>query len=208
MLLTQYLLLGRANGRGLSATCVLFVAALCTLFSTPAKASALTSSGGELIAGRQGAHHREWLKVTAKTDARGWVQLSTNVAYVELATGLNYWENGQWLETKEEFELIPGWAVARRGPHKFALAYNLNTLGAVTITLPDGHVMRAQPLGLHYLDPGTGQSVMLGQIKDCAGRLVSTNQVLYEDAFTELRADIRYTYTMNVNGSVLERVSP
>jgi hypothetical protein len=195
MLLTQYLLLSRANGRGPSAACVLFVAALCTLFSTPAKASAVTSSGGELIAGRQGAHHREWLKVTAKTDARGRVQLSTNVAYVELATGLNYWENGQWLETKEEFELVPGWAVARRGPHKFALAYNLNTLGAVTITLPDGHVMRAQPLGLHYLDPGTGQSVMLGQIKDCAGRLVSTNQVLYEDAFTELRADIRYTYT-------------
>src|SRR5581483_10365632 len=53
---------------------------------------------------------------------------------------------------------------------------------------------RSQVLGLSYFDAATGQSVLIAEVKDCIGK-VSGNQVIYEDAFTDFRADVRYTYT-------------
>ena len=39
--------------------------------------------------------------------------------YTELATGLHYQENGQWLESKETIDLLPdGRAAAIHGRHK------------------------------------------------------------------------------------------
>lgn len=142
-----------------------------------------------------GANHRIFKWETAHPTPLGTTEYQTHT-YTELATGLNYRDaQGNWQETKEEFETVPGWAVARKGPHKVALAYNLNTAGAVAITMPDGQVMRGQVLGLSYLDPGTGQSVLLADLKDCVGKVISPNQVLYEDAFTDVKADVRFTYT-------------
>ncbi|HEU5071190.1 MAG TPA: hypothetical protein VFV96_12360 [Verrucomicrobiae bacterium] len=143
-----------------------------------------------------GADYRVWNKVIARTNSLGSVTYSTNQAYVELATGLNYQDaQGQWQESKAEFQLVPGWAVANTGRHKIGLAYNLNTKGSVAITMPDGHNMWGQVLALSYVDPATGQSVLLGEVKDCVGTLVASNQVLYADAFTDVKADVRYTYT-------------
>ena len=50
-------------------------------------------------------------------------------------------------------------------------------------------------LGLSYYDTASGNSVLIAEIKDCAGKLVAPNEVLYEDAFSGLDADVRYTYT-------------
>lgn len=145
--------------------------------------------------GGRGASQRMWNKVVAQTNRLGSVTLKTNLAYVELATGLQYQQSGQWLDTKPEFSVVPGWATAYQGPHKVSLAYNLNTAGPIVVRLPGGRVMRSQVLSLHYLDQGTGQSVRLGEIKDCVGKVLPPNRVIYEDAFTDIKADVRFTYT-------------
>lgn len=142
----------------------------------------------------RGPNHKKVIWETKETAPNGKIVVQQH-GYTELATGLHYQKGGQWLETKEEFELVPGWAMARNGPHKVGLYYNLNTTGAVAVELPDGRVVRSQVVGLAYLDSTSGQSVVLGLIKDCAGKLLTPNQVIYEDAFTDVKADVRYTYT-------------
>jgi hypothetical protein len=49
--------------------------------------------------------------------------------------------------------------------------------------------------GLAYFDSSTGESVLLAEVKESEGQLVGDNVVVYPDAFTDLSADIRYTYT-------------
>lgn len=184
---------------------VLILAAISMAISgnaQPASASA-GSAGAETVAPTEAINYRvtergpshrkiEW---TTQTTAPNGRTVTEDHSVTELATGLHYRHGNQWLETKEEFELLPGWAVARRGPHKLSIAYNLNLSGAVAIELPNGQVVRSHVVGLAYVDKGSGQSVVLGYIKDCAGKLVATNQVLYEDSFTNFKADVRYTYT-------------
>ena len=50
-------------------------------------------------------------------------------------------------------------------------------------------------LGLSYFDTASGQSVLIAEVKDSIGQLTAPNQVVYEDAFTDFKADVQYTYT-------------
>jgi hypothetical protein len=64
---------------------------------------------------------------------------------------------------------------------------------------PDGKRLRSSILGLAYYDSATGSNVLFAQIQYSAGELISSNQVLYPNAFDGVvKADVRYTYR---NGS-------
>jgi hypothetical protein len=142
----------------------------------------------------RGANHRIWQRTTYETLPSG--QTVSHVhQYTELATGLHYLENGQWVESKEVIEAFPGGAVARQGQHKVIFANNLNSAGAIDMQTPDGKRMRSHILGLSYYDSATGKSVLIAEVKDCQGRILPPNQVIYDDAFTDISADVRYTYT-------------
>jgi hypothetical protein len=71
---------------------------------------------------------------------------------------------------------------------------NLNSEGAIDLQSPEGKRFRSNILGLAYYDSATGNSVLIGQIQDSQGELIASNQVLYPDAFSGVRADVRYTY--------------
>lgn len=143
----------------------------------------------------RGAHHRTWELVTTVETPSGKPALRKS-SFVELATGLHYQEDGQWREAKEEVESAEGGATARQGAHKVFFAANLNTLGAITLTQPDGSRMRSHPLALAYFDPMRNESVVIAQLKDCTGEIQPPNRVLYRDAFNgNFRVDVRYTYT-------------
>ena len=58
---------------------------------------------------------------------------------------------------------------------------------------PDGKHLKSRPLGLSYEDGA--KSVLIAELKDSIGQVVGANQVIYPDAFTDFKADIRYTYT-------------
>ena len=143
----------------------------------------------------RGAHFNKVELVSTRLDEAGNPLNETN-SYVQLETGLNFRNaRGQWEESKAEFAVIPGAVTAWQGQHKVSLAPNLNTAGAVQLRLPDGRLMPSHVFGLAYFDTKTGQSVLIAEVKDSEGVLVSPNEMVYQDAFAGIGADVRYTYT-------------
>lgn len=141
------------------------------------------------------AHSRVWERTVYERGPSGQA-IPSKHRYVELATGLNYWSNGQWQESKEEIESFPGGAIARQGQHQVIFANNLATVGAIDLQTPDGLRLRSHVLGLSYFDTASGQSVLIAEVKNSQGQLYSPNVVIYPDAFTDFKADVRYTYTL------------
>ena len=60
---------------------------------------------------------------------------------------------------------------------------------------PDGVQLNSHIMGLVYSDTSTGSNVLFAELQDSAGQLVTNNQVVYPNAFTDCDADVRYTYT-------------
>jgi hypothetical protein len=114
-------------------------------------------------------------------------------SYTELATGLNYTNSyGQLVESKEEIDVLPhGGAAATQGRHKVYFPGDISS-GVIEVVTPDGLHLKSRPLGISY-DDGTN-TVLIGQLTNSIGVLVSSNQVVYPNAFTGLDADLRYTY--------------
>ena len=140
-------------------------------------------------------HSLVWQRIETLRDADGNTVVKTNLAYVQLETGMHYREGGQWKESQELIEPVMGGAVAAHGPHKVIFAENLNTAGAIDMETPDARRLRSHVLGLSYVDTASGKSVFIAELKDCYGKIVNSNQVIYSDAFKGVNADVRYTYT-------------
>lgn len=120
---------------------------------------------------------------------------------------MHYWTGQEWAPSDPSFTLTPeGDAfVAGRVQHQTRLAANLNVAGAVTVTLPDGPVLRSTPVAIGLFDAASGRSAILAGLRDCATALVSSNQVVYEGAFNEngVTADVVYTLE---NGSLAQDI--
>lgn len=142
----------------------------------------------------RGANHRIWEKTSYEPGPNGQAVPKIH-RYTELASGLHYKDaNGQWAESKELIESFSGGAIARQGQYQVIFANNLNSYGAIDMQTPDGKRLRSNILGLMYYDTSTGDSVLIAELKDSAGGLISNNQVLYSDAFDGVKADVQYTY--------------
>ena len=103
-----------------------------------------------LIPGRQTGDSREWLKVESVDDAFQGTILKTNRAFVELATGMSYWDGQQWLPSDPTFDTTTNGFIASRMQHKVHLAENINDLGTVTLVTPDGKCSVRRRLGLGF----------------------------------------------------------
>ncbi|MDE3066945.1 MAG: hypothetical protein KGJ60_05265, partial [Verrucomicrobiota bacterium] len=152
--------------------------------------------------GQQDANSRTWLKIVKTADAQGNTVLTTNNAYVEVATGLNYLgTNGQYLPSREEINAYPGGSIAQFGQHRVIFANNINSSGAIDLQMPQtngapgGQEMKSEILGLAYYDTASGQSVLIAQVHDSQGQIVGSNQVVYPDAFQGVQANVKYVYT-------------
>lgn len=118
-------------------------------------------------------------------------------SYQETATGLNFKnpDTGEWEASSGEIEIVQGGAVARHGQHKIIFAADLATYGAIDMETPDGQRLRSHMLGLCYFDQASGKSVFIAEVTNSIGQLISSNQVWYDNAFTGLKAGVRYSYT-------------
>lgn len=144
----------------------------------------------------RGPHHRKWEYVSSSLGSDGQTVWKTN-RYTEIGTGLHYRRDGQWVETSENIDLVPGGAMASQGPHQVGFAANLNTLGGINVLGPDGQRFRSHVLCLAYTDARTGRSVIIAEVQDSIGMLIGHDQILYPDAFNDangVRADVRYVY--------------
>ena len=85
-----------------------------------------------------------------------------------------------------------GTAAATQGQHQAYFPGDIYQ-GEIRLVTPDGKTLRSRPLGLSYFDGNN--SVLIAELKDSTGWLVGSNQIIYPDAFTDFKADLRYTYT-------------
>ena len=141
----------------------------------------------------RGANHRVWEKTSYEPGQNG-VATPRKHRYTELATGMHYLKNGQWVEAKEVIEPYPTGAIARQGQYQVIFANNLKTAAAIDQQTPEGKRIRSNILGLEYYDTSTGKSALIAEVQDSQGQLVAANQVLYPEAFQGLKADVQYTY--------------
>jgi archaellum component FlaF (FlaF/FlaG flagellin family) len=140
----------------------------------------------------QDANSRVWQGTTYNLSPNGGIV--TNIhSYTELNSGLNHLVNGQWVESKEWIDILPnGTAVATNGQHQAYFPGDIYS-GQIELVTPDGQHLKSRPMGLSYFD-GTN-SVLIAELTNSIGIVVGSNQVVYPSAFTDFRADLRYTYT-------------
>ncbi len=148
----------------------------------------------EPIVTERGPHHRVWESYQTALDDNQETIVITN-SYTELETGMHYWDNGQWLESIEAIEAFEKGAVARKGPHQVVFSPQFNVTGVIDLLTADGQRVRGTPVGLAYHDDATGKAVLFATLKDSSGELLPPNQVIYSDCFSNVLADVRYTYT-------------
>ena len=116
------------------------------------------------------------------------------IRYTEIAAGMHYLKDGEWIASNATFELINGRAVARQGQHTLVLAPNIATPGAIELTTPDGQKLVSQPSGLSFMDTVTGKNVIIAEIKPSVGQQIAPNVVLYDDCFDDVDGAIRVAY--------------
>src|SRR5882724_190789 len=144
-----------------------------------------------------GPNHQVWQRVTPQTNDAGEVTYQTN-SFTEMATGMHHLINGQWVDSSEAIQITADGGVANNCQHQVAFTANINTTGAIDVTMPDGNHLKSHILGLSYLDPTTGQFVLIANLKDSTGQVTGAlnNQVVYADAFDGgFKADVVYRNT-------------
>lgn len=113
--------------------------------------------------------------------------------YTELASGMHYTNaSGQLVESQEQITVLPqGGAQAVQGRHQVYFPADIYN-GVLEVVTPDGRHLQSRPLGVSY-DDGSN-IVWIAQLQHSVGRLTSSNQVTYFDAFTDFKADLVATY--------------
>ena len=141
--------------------------------------------------------------VSRNADSRVWEQTTYEVSpsgqtishlhqYTELGTGLCYQQNGQWVDSQELINILPdGSASATNGQHQAYFPSDIYN-GTITVGTPDGLQLQSQPVGLFY-DDGSN-TVMIAALTNSVGELISSNQIIYPNAFAGVNADLLYTY--------------
>lgn len=133
-----------------------------------------------------------WQRTTYDIMPNG-TRISNVHNYIELATGMHYLSNGQWLASKEEIDILPnGTAAATNGQHQAYFPGDIYQ-GVIQLVTPDGKHLQSRPLALSY-DDGSN-TVLIAELTNSIGYLVSSNQAIYPDAFTGLKGSLRYSYT-------------
>ena len=72
----------------------------------------------------RGPNHLVMERTVAETNELGEVRTRT-ASYTALETSMHYQdEKGEWVPSKEEIELVPGGAIARKGRHQVSFSAN------------------------------------------------------------------------------------
>ncbi len=170
--------------------------------------SACISCGAQSIAGQTGrttipaakpyaitmqdANSRVWQRTVYELDPSG--QLSERIqSFTELASGLNHLVNGQWVESSETIQILPnGTAVATNGQHQVYFPGDIYE-GQIQMVMPDGKRLISRPLVLNYFDGE--KTAIIAVLTNSIGVVMGDNQIIYPNAFSGIKADLRYTYT-------------
>jgi hypothetical protein len=139
----------------------------------------------------RGAHHRV-LETVREVQTPGGARLQTN-RIVELQGGLHRWTEQGWVEAHPRIEVFQDGAVIRNLQYGAIFAPNLATPNAIDLSLPDeaGRV-QGHLIGLALTEGN--QSVLVAEVKDCAGVIggAEQNELTYADAMTDFAVSVKY----------------
>jgi hypothetical protein len=185
----------------------LFCAHICQ--AQPVASGIVSNDSTNYVCIQRALHSKVWQRQVLRVDNSG--NVTTNYpSYTELATGICFFSNGQYFDSVEQVESVAGGAQAIQGRHQVQWALNANTPGgAVTVITPDAKQLSSTVFGLAYYDVASGSNAAIGRLKDCNGSIAAPNQVLYADAFSNVTADVLYTYTKaGLSQDIVLRESP
>ena len=142
------------------------------------------------------ANSQIWQQVVPlATNQQGQVAYRTN-SYREMASGLNHVANGAWVPSSDEITITQAGGMVTNCVHAVSFAANINISNAVEILTPDGKELQTHILGLSYFDSSTGSNVLFAELQNSTGLLITSNQVVYPNAFVGASADVRYANTI------------
>jgi hypothetical protein len=126
--------------------------------------------------------------------------LTTNYSsYTELGTGICHIDaNGQYVDSVEQVDPVAGGAQAIQGAYQVFWSLNANTpgpAGAVKIVTTDSQQLSSTVFGMAYYDLASGSNAPVAYLQDSIGSIIPPNVVHYANAFSNVTADILYTYT-------------
>lgn len=142
---------------------------------------------------KRGPHHRVIERTFTEALSDG-TAAERKTSYTELGTSMHFWKDGGWQESKAQFRLYPGGAVAEEGPLRLIIAPDVSQEPLVDLLTSDSQRFQASPRWLGYYDRATGRSIMIAAVKPCAGQLVEPNVIVFPDAFDDLHAALKFTY--------------
>jgi hypothetical protein len=126
------------------------------------------------------ANSRVWERTTYEQGPNGTV-VPKKHRVTELETGMYFQSNGQWVESKEEIDLLPqGGAAATNGQIQVYFPGDIYQ-GEIQMLTPEGEQLQSQPVGICY-DDGTN-TVLIAALTNSVGELDSPNQIIYPNAF-------------------------
>ncbi|MGI8966796.1 MAG: hypothetical protein ACR2H1_12020, partial [Limisphaerales bacterium] len=162
--------------------------------SSPVRPARVKPELKDLKVTERGANHRVWESIINETGPRGESR-PVKHSYTELATGMHYQQNGQWLEANPEIVIQQnGQGLGQKAQQSAQFAANLKTTGAIDLTTPSGIQLRSHVLAIYYHDWKSQQSAQIGILQDSIGTIVGKNELIYDNAFAGLKADVRYRF--------------
>ena len=98
-----------------------------------------------------GANHRVLERTVYESGPNGTV-VGKKHRVVELATGMNYLNNGQWVKSQEQISVLPqGGAEAVQGQHQAHFPGDIYK-GQIELVTPDNKHLKGRPLAISYDD--------------------------------------------------------
>ncbi len=175
---------------------LLLFGAFPTLAQSPPGNTANQVEAAHYSCVQRGPYAKVWQRSLFLTNDSGDVTTNTQ-SYTELGTGICYLSNSVWLDSVEQIEPVPGGAQATQGRHQVQWAAKADNSGGPTTTIltPDGRQLSSSVFGLAYFDLATGSNAAIAGLTNCTGAIIQPNQVLYAGAFSNLNADLLFTYT-------------
>src|SRR5665213_801050 len=104
---------------------------------------------------------RLWERATMETNVSGVVRTNFH-SYQEIRSGLCHVENGAFVDSSDEIDLVADGAQAVHGQAQVHWAANANTQGggAVRLVMAGGDVLQSTVFGISYWDSSTDTNVL------------------------------------------------
>ncbi len=178
---------------------VRIIAAVSALFAVQcfAQPQAVPANGLSAVADSDyaitqvGPHSRVW-------------QTSSGQSVTEIATGMNYLANGQWLTSDNSFALSQDGtsfvADKIQDPTRIS-AQNIAVQGAAQVVTPQGVTLSSTPMAISLYDAASGLSVIIASITNTAGVMVDPQHIVFSHAFLGGGFDASVVYSLPDTGS-------